>query len=47
MSNNTNPTDITSLLKDSEQLRDFGVKGWLRKLSKKQEKIYPKYLMND
>jgi hypothetical protein len=35
------------MLKDSEQLRDFGVKAWLRKLAKKQEVIRPKYLMNE
>jgi hypothetical protein len=36
-----------SILGESEQLRDFTVKAWLRKLSKKNEDIRPKYLMNE
>lgn len=35
------------MLKDSEHLKDFGVKAWLRKQAKKQEAIRPKYLMNE
>jgi hypothetical protein len=34
-------------LGDSEQLKDFTVKAWLRKLAKKKEDIQPKYLMNE
>ena len=32
---------------ESEQLKDFTVKAWLRKLAKKKEDIQPKYLMNE
>jgi hypothetical protein len=35
------------ILGESEQLKDFTVKAWLRKLSKKNEDIRPKYLMNE
>jgi hypothetical protein len=34
-------------LGESEQLKDFTVKAWLRKLAKKKEDIQPKYLMNE
>ena len=36
-----------NILGESEQLKDFTVKAWLRKLAKKNEDIQPKYLMNE
>lgn len=40
-------TNVAQLLGESEHLKDFSVKAWLRKLSKQQESIKPKYLMNE
>jgi len=45
--NKTNHQSNPTILGESEQLRDFTVKAWLRKLAKKNEDIRPKYLMNE
>lgn len=35
------------MLGESEHLKDYSTKAWLRKLAKQQDMIKPKYLMNE
>lgn len=42
----TSTSNVTSILGESEHLKEFSIKAWLRKLARKQEAIQKKYLMN-